>query len=73
MAELKLAYKPEELIPVLGLSRTTIYRLLKANRLPSVAIGHRILVPKKALDEFLETNTKIDKSLHFLPQREVAE
>ncbi len=58
MGENKLAYKPEELISVLGLSRTTIYRLLRADRIPNIKIDHRILIPKQALTDYLNQHVR---------------
>jgi excisionase family DNA binding protein len=37
-----------------GLSRATIYRLIEQNRLVTVKIGSRRLVPVTALDNLLE-------------------
>jgi excisionase family DNA binding protein len=37
-----------------GLSRATIYRLIEQNRLATVKIGSRRLVPVTALDNLLE-------------------
>ena len=37
-----------------GLSRATIYRLIEQNRLVTVKIGSRRLVPVAALDNLLE-------------------
>lgn len=48
-----LTYTPKELIATLGLSRAKIYQLLKENRLPHIRIDNKILIPKKALDDFL--------------------
>jgi excisionase family DNA binding protein len=36
-----------------GLGRSTLYRLLKENRLPSVKIGGRRLIPREAMEALL--------------------
>ena len=41
-----------------GISRATIYRLVQQNRLATVKIGSRRLVPVTALDNLLEKAAK---------------
>ena len=48
-----MVYKPEELIHILGISRNTVYELLRSGRLRSVKVGTRYLVPREALVVFL--------------------
>ena len=48
------AYKPLELVPVLGLGRSTIYRLLRAGTIRSVKAGRRTVIPAEAVAEFLK-------------------
>jgi len=38
---------------LLGISRETAYDLVRRGAIPSIRLGRRILVPKKALDELL--------------------
>lgn len=54
----RLAYKPMELVALLGLSRWTIYRLLSEGRLSSIRVGGRIVIPKTALERFLDEGPK---------------
>lgn len=48
-----LVYKPEELIRILGISRNTVYELLRSGRIRSIKVGTRYLVPHDALEVFL--------------------
>lgn len=43
----------EDCVEVLGLSRPTVYRLLKAGTIQSVRVGRRYIVPRKAISEFI--------------------
>ena len=43
----------EELVPILRVSRPTVYKYLREGTIPSVKVGRRILIPQKALDQFL--------------------
>ena len=43
----------EEAAAILGISRTAVFQLLKENRLRSVKIQKRRLVPLSALDQFV--------------------
>lgn len=50
----RAAYRPLELVPVLGLGRSTIYRLLRSGAIRSVKAGRRTVVPADAVAEFLK-------------------
>lgn len=50
---LRAAYKPDELPPMLGLSRSAVYNLLRAGTLRSVRVGRRYVIPVEAVTEFL--------------------
>ena len=55
----RLTYTPEQTRHLLGLGRTTMYNRIADGTIPSVRIGSRILIPKKALEQLLnETNSK---------------
>ena len=43
----------EEAAKLLGISRTLAYELVSRHVLPSVRLGRRIVVPRKALEDFL--------------------
>lgn len=46
-----------ETAEVLGVSRPTVYQLIKTADFPCLAIGSRRLVPKKALEAWIEKQT----------------
>lgn len=43
-----------------GISRNTIYNLMREGRLASVRIGRRRFIPAHAIDEFIEMSTTLD-------------
>ena len=43
----------DELVGILRVSRPTVYKYLREGTIPSVKVGRRILIPQKALDDFL--------------------
>ena len=49
----KLAYQINEAVRVSGLSRTTIYELMKAGRLKTILVAGRRLVPAANLKALL--------------------
>lgn len=48
-----LAYSVTTAAAALGISEYSIYEMVRANRLPHVRIGRRILIPSKLLDAWL--------------------
>ncbi len=50
----KLLLSPEEAAALLGLKRTFLYALIADARLESLKIGKRRLIPRDALDAFVE-------------------
>lgn len=48
-----LLLRPEDVARVLGVSRTTVFELIRAGRLRSVKIGHLRRVSANALAEFV--------------------
>ncbi|MCP5028814.1 MAG: helix-turn-helix domain-containing protein [Actinomycetia bacterium] len=44
-----------EAAQVLGISRSTAYELVRVGTLPSLRLGRRLVVPKHALAELLES------------------
>ena len=50
----KLLLSPEEAAEVLGVTRSTIYDLMRMRILSSVKIGRRRLVPVKACHDMVE-------------------
>jgi len=50
----KLLLSPEEAAEMLGVTRSTIYDLMRMRLLASIKIGRRRLVPVKACQEMVE-------------------
>lgn len=42
------------------LSRTSVYRLIEAGRLPRVRVGRAVRVPEAAVDEYLRQSLPVD-------------
>lgn len=40
---------------ILGLSRASVYEAIRLGRIPHVRIGRRILIPRTALEQMLES------------------
>ena len=53
----KLTLTVTEAAEALGISRPTVYRLIKSADFPLLSIGSRRLVPKKALEAWVEAQT----------------
>lgn len=53
-AEDRLVFTVEEAAQLLGISRSFAYEAVQRGDIPSMRIGRRILVPKAALQRFLE-------------------
>lgn len=51
----RLTLSVPEVAEVVGISRAHAYELVRAGRLPSIRLGRRLVVPRKALEEFLDT------------------
>jgi excisionase family DNA binding protein len=51
----RLVYTVEEAAALLGISRSFAYESVQRGEVPSMRIGRRILVPKAALQRFLDT------------------
>jgi excisionase family DNA binding protein len=56
----KLSYRPKELPPLTGIGEGRIYRLIAEGQIKSIMVGHRIIVPAWALEEFLRKATSGD-------------
>jgi len=54
----KIAVSVTEAAKMLGISRTTMYNLAKQEEFPCVMIGHRMLIPLKGLNEWIDKNSK---------------
>jgi excisionase family DNA binding protein len=49
----RLAFRPREVAEALGVSRTTIDRLICAKKIRTRRIGHRVLIPASELAKLL--------------------
>jgi len=49
-----LAYSVAEAANLLGISRALAYSLARQHRLPVVQLGRRLVIPRRALDQFLD-------------------
>jgi excisionase family DNA binding protein len=45
----------EEAASLLGIGRGLAYRLAAADRLPVLRLGHRMVIPKRALNKLLDS------------------
>jgi excisionase family DNA binding protein len=54
----RLAYRVNEAVKLLGLSRGTVYKIILDEELPAIRLGRRILIPAVALQALLETSQK---------------
>ena len=55
---LPVTLRVEELMPILGIGRNTVYALVRSGRLRSIRVGRQVRIPKNALIEFLEGREK---------------
>ena len=51
----KLVITVERAGQLLGVSRATAYNLARSGQLPVLRLGHRLVIPKAALQKMLET------------------
>lgn len=56
MSDERLTVTVEEAARVLGISRAFAYVLVKNEELPSVRLGRRVVVPRRALERILEAD-----------------
>lgn len=50
-------YVPEDLMPLLGIGRSTAYELVNRRDFPTVRVGRKILIPRDAFERWLEAQT----------------
>lgn len=53
----RLTYNVTEVAHLLGISRGSAYTHVRTGEIPSITIGGRIVVPRRALDALLDTET----------------
>lgn len=54
MAEIRLTLSVDEAASLLGISRALAYELIARDELPSLRLGRRIVVPRRALEQLVE-------------------
>ena len=54
MAESRLTLSVDEAAALLGISRALAYELIARRELPSLGLGRRIVVPRRALELLVE-------------------
>lgn len=47
------AFSPDDFAAVVGLGRTTVYKLLRENAIRSITVGRRRLIPAEEIDRLL--------------------
>jgi excisionase family DNA binding protein len=52
----KLVYSVYDLVDLLGISISSVYKGITDGTIPHLRVGSRILIPKKKLDEWLLSN-----------------
>lgn len=57
MADERLTYTVEEVARMLGISRLSAYQAVHKGEIPSIKIGRRFLIPKRALERLLQNET----------------
>ena len=55
MTEGKLLFSVDEAIAMLSISRSSFFLLLNSGRLASVKLGKRRLIPRQALEDFVDS------------------
>lgn len=55
-----LCYDMKELAKIIPLGKSYLYNLVHSKGFPKIKVGRRILIPKKALEKWLEENLTDD-------------
>ena len=51
--ELPLALSVEHIMGILGVSKNTVYAMIRSKQIGSVRVGHKYIIPKDSLKAFL--------------------
>ncbi len=54
---LPLTLQVEDLMPILGVGRNTVYALIRSGQIKSIRIGRKIRIPKAEVLAFLNRNS----------------
>ena len=63
MKEVQQYYSIPEAANIIGLSRTQLFRRVKAGKAPAVRFGRNYLIPKEFIDKFPVKNGEIDQEV----------
>lgn len=58
----RLTVTVEEAAELLGISRAFAYLLVARNELPSLRLGRRVVVPRRALDRLLDVEPSVSEA-----------
>ena len=58
----RLVFSVLEVAKLLGLSRASTYEAVRIGSIPSLKVGRRILLPKSALQELLDSRSVADNA-----------
>mgnify|MGYP003295208389 CR=1 FL=1 len=64
---LKKFYTPEEIMEILNLSRTSVYKLFKRSDFPAVRIGRMLRVEQSKFEKWLEASSVSAEKEEELP------
>lgn len=64
---LKKFYTPEEIMEILNLSRTSVYKLFKRSDFPAVRIGRMLRVEQSKFEKWLKASSVSAKEEEELP------
>ena len=56
----RLTYTVTEVAHLLGISRSSAYEAVRRGEIPSITLGHRVVISRTALDRLLDTPTGTD-------------
>ncbi|MCC5910073.1 MAG: helix-turn-helix domain-containing protein [Clostridiaceae bacterium] len=59
MKNQKLVYRVSDLCDLLDIGKNSAYRLVHSEDFPKIIVGKKILIPKKAFEEWLDNNSSI--------------
>ena len=59
---MKEAYSPKEVLEMIPISRNALYDAIRRREIPSVRIGKRILIPRLALERWLNGSVETPTS-----------
>ena len=60
MENQRLTLTVPEVAEIVGVSRAHAYELIRLGRIPSIRLGRRLIVPRKALEDFLDTACSLE-------------